>query len=129
MDQPSECPEVAAFLHAMKEGTRKERAAALRDLGPLGSRAEPAIPALVELLRDRDLSLREHAAEVLARIGRPSVRPLVEALATDDPDVRKAVLVVLGWLGPEAAEAVAAVEGLLEDAWLGPSAAETLLRI
>ncbi len=129
MDAPNESDELAPLVRALRDGNQTERAAALRDLPALGARAEPAIPVLLKLLRHRNLALRRQTGETLARLGRPGVRALLNGLSDDDADFRKAIVVVLGWIGPDAAEAVPALEALAEDDWLGPSAVEALLRI
>jgi HEAT repeat protein len=125
--EPSDA--ITPLRQALQKRDPAIRRAALRALAALGPAAAPAIPELVERLRDPDIALRTEAAGVFSRIGRVAVAPLVEALQTPDLDLRRAILVTLTGLGPEAADAAPAVEALLEDDGLGPWAADALRSI
>ncbi len=77
----------------------------------------PAVPALVDSLRDPDADRRLRAVRILAGIGSDASQAvpfLVEALRDPDPQVRKAAAWALGQIGPNAAEAVPALMELLQ---------------
>jgi|GEM_PF-3052192 len=77
----------------------------------------PAVPALVDILHDRDHERRSHAARALARIGpaaRDAVPDLIAALDEPDLKVRKNIIRALGQIGPAAADAVPALVDALK---------------
>jgi HEAT repeat protein len=79
---------------------------------------EPAVPALIETLNDRDPKVRAAAAMALARIGsqaKAAVPALIKALKDKDPDVRREAARALGQMGPAAQEAVPALLEALRD--------------
>jgi HEAT repeat protein len=106
---------LAPLLAAFRTGAPTQRHDAARELTALGAAAEPAVPDLLTALRDEDLALRPLAAEALAAVGEPAVRPIVEALLEPDPDYRRALLLVLGRLGPAAAVARPVIEAACQD--------------
>ncbi len=94
------------------------RSQAIADLRTLGTRAQPAIPALLETLRLHDPILTGPAAKVLADIGTDATTavPALMACLTDaegngNPDVVEA----LAEYGPKAREAVPVLVRLLAD--------------
>jgi HEAT repeat protein len=74
---------------------RVEASMALRNLGP---RAEPAIPALLEMLNRKELIIRNTALTVLEGIGQGSVAPLIKVLPQAEPDLAELVVLALGRL-------------------------------
>jgi HEAT repeat protein len=74
-----------------------------------------AMPVLCEALRAEEESVRMAAVSGLQEIGRPAVPALIEALNEKEPRVRGAAAWALGWIGPEAAEAKAALSFALGD--------------
>lgn len=78
-------------LHITPARVRQERvAAAFETLGPM---AEPAIPALIELLADPDA--RRGALSSLSNIGQACVPPVVRALTNRDPAIKSGLVWVL----------------------------------
>jgi hypothetical protein len=89
------------------------------NLGKMGAKANPAIPYLVAMLSDRDKMVRwsetagvkthimlfvaEDYATALAEIGEASFNPLVEALKSDDNNVKMYAASALGHLKDERA--------------------------
>jgi tetratricopeptide (TPR) repeat protein len=82
------------LLHALGRSTvrsqlslrdRGARLAVVEVLGEIGS-PEP-VPALVEMLRSRDVELRDAAMKAIKEIGAPAVDPLVAAMGTSNDDV------------------------------------------
>src|SRR5262245_55917685 len=86
---PAPPDETAALLKALKNENRQVRLRAVRDLGNRGAAARAAVPALAELLREPDRDLPGQAAKALARIG-PAVPELIQALRDDEIRVRYA---------------------------------------
>jgi HEAT repeat protein len=69
---------------------------AARDLGALGEAAAPAVPALLRALAPPS-TIRDAAADALAKIGAPALDPLRDALLTSDvPEVRAGAVRALG---------------------------------
>jgi len=106
-------PDPTALVEKLKSPDQGVSGAAALELIGVG---EPAVPALVELLRDPDPSHRANAARTFwamgARAG--SAAPaLGEALADSDSAVRVGAAMALANMGPPAAPAIPAlVKGL-----------------
>jgi len=67
----------------------------------------PAVPALIQALRDWDRGVRWAAAEALVKIGTPAVPALIQALGSRSDRVRRAAAAALGKLGdPQAVPAL-----------------------
>ncbi|MHB1033611.1 MAG: HEAT repeat domain-containing protein [Pirellulales bacterium] len=91
------------------------RPAAARALGQIGP---AAIPALTELLRDKDWEVRCFAAEALGKIGseaKMAIPALTALLKDKNPNVRVAAAEALGGIGPEAKTAIPALIRLLKE--------------
>jgi HEAT repeat protein len=100
----------------------------------MGAAAAPAVPALVEGLRHREVYARQHAADALGRIGpaaRPAVPALVSALNDDDAEVRWRAAAAVGLIGATDSGCIEAVAELLrdEDAYVRDRVAEVLGRL
>jgi HEAT repeat protein len=122
---PERVPDLVKVLQNGKLG---ERVIAAEMLGDLGAKAESAIPALAEVIRntptpvpiylsERKWSREESAAhflleaswDALTRIGPKAVPALVELLAHKDVEIRGRAAAVLKTFGPDAADAVPAL--------------------
>lgn len=69
---------------------------------------EPAVPALIEMLRDADADIRRSAVQALEQMGEPAVSALIEALGDPKIDIQESAVV---------AEQVAAAEVDEEETW------------
>jgi HEAT repeat protein len=78
-------------------------------------KAVAAIPALAELLKDKEAAVRASAAVALVRIGPKSTAALGDALKFPEETSRLTALQALRVLGPAAKEAVPAMIGALKD--------------
>ncbi len=90
----------------------RERSAEQTTIDALASIGEPAVPALVAVLKDPDPLLRQNAARALARMGpaaEPAMSELIAALQDNDAGVRKFATRALGEIGPPASKAVPAL--------------------
>ena len=79
-----------------------ERRKAAEALGQLGAGAYPAVPALIEALRDADAAVRRSAAQALSRMGPQAdaaVPALTAALADPNQGVRQSAAHALAALG------------------------------
>jgi HEAT repeat protein len=86
---------------------------------------EDAVPELIDKLPNPQT--QNGAIEALAKIGQPSVNPLIEALKSDNETMRVGAIRALDRLGPDLARpATTPVAGLLDDDTTGSLAAEFL---
>jgi HEAT repeat protein len=105
----------AALVEELKSSDQAVSGAASLELIGLG---EPAVPALVELLRAPDAPHRALAARTLWAMGARAsgaATALGEALADEDAAVRVGAAMALGNMGPPAAPAVPALIKCLRD--------------
>lgn len=109
------------------------RTAAAQDLGKMGERATPAVPALVRALGDDDVLVRSHAAWALGKIKQPGDRiiPALISRLEDDREewpVRHNSALSLSWIGKPAVPRLQ--EGLSGSTpWLRAYSADALLRV
>jgi len=106
---------VDAVSLALDHWQQKVSPEAIRALVDIGG---PAVPALLEALRDGNCRVRRAAAEVLSRFGgaaEPAVPALAEALTDPDGRVRRAAAKALRRAGAPAAAAMPALRKLLDD--------------
>ena len=131
--------EIASLIEKLKTNDEKELDATIEKLVKIG---KPAIPDLIEALRDKNLLVRRSAALILAKIGSPAIPALVKALKDSDVRVRRRAAAVLktisdqwAWdLFGDKSEAKAAVPQLIpllkdSDADVRSSAASALGKI
>jgi len=129
MTPSTEADRTSELVRIFQQGKRTQRWQALCALQELGPEAALAVPDLIAALRDADLGFRTHTVLALVAIGADAVAPLLDALATDDEDLRKAIVVTLGRIGPPALPAVPTLTVLLEDVGMSTVARQALGRI
>jgi HEAT repeat protein len=108
-------PVIAQVTQRLRDedaAVRQAAAVALRDMGP---KAKAAIPALAELLRDRDGFVVLDASRTLEKMGLEAVPSLVQLLSDPDPHVRELAARTLGRIEPEAKAAIPALTQRLRD--------------
>ncbi len=111
-------PAVERLTAALANNEEDVRSHAAFALGDMGSRADDAVPALVNALSDSSEGVRHHAAEALgtiASIPDRAVPALAKALSDEDSQVRYNAAYSLARFGAEAAEAVPALVNALHD--------------
>jgi HEAT repeat protein len=105
----------AALVQQLKSPDSAVSGAASLDIIRLGA---PAVPALVDLLRDPDPTMRALAARTFWGMGaraEGAASALAEALKDADPRVRVGAAMALDNMGPPAAPAVQALMAALRD--------------
>ena len=120
---------VPPLIDALKADSASTRSEAARALGTIGSDARDAIPALKALFLASD-KVGNSAGEALAKIGKPAVPALSEALKHDNAAVRAQAVRLLGKIGADAVPTL--VDALADknvDVRLGAAGALTPLRI
>ena len=111
-------PAVGALRTALKESPANVRANAAEALGDLGTKAEPAVPELVETLQDESAAVRARAIEALGTTSQSSsvaVPGLVKALEEPNEGIRRNAVFALARIGENAADAVAGLQNMLFD--------------
>jgi HEAT repeat protein len=114
-------PKLPRRLHArlrrlfQVDHTVQRRYTAAMALGLMGTNAAPALPALVQALRDETMTVSMTAALDLGRLGTISLPGLMSALADPSVTARRAAMTGLIQLGPAAADAVPKLVNLLKD--------------
>ncbi|MGE0710024.1 MAG: HEAT repeat domain-containing protein [Planctomycetota bacterium] len=93
------------------------RGQAIGNLAKLGPKAEMAIPLLVNLLNDRDVSVATSAASALGKLGqdsKPAIKGLINAVTSGrDVELRRCAAEALGVIGPNADAGVPALMAAL----------------
>lgn len=93
----------------------ERRRVAFRRLSEIG---RPAVPALVDLMREHGAPVRGDAFNALANLGpraASAVPELLEMLNGDQPELRRDAAWILGTIGPAAESAVPSLTSLLQD--------------
>ncbi len=127
-------PAVNALRTALKDAPENVRANAAEALGDLGTKAEPAVPELIERLQDESATVRARAIEALGTTSQSSsvaVPGLIEALEDPNGGIRRNAVFALSRIGKHAADAVEGLENLLfdENRYIRGNAVHALYRI
>lgn len=109
---PAATPALPKLVAASKSADSKVKWHAMNAIGSIGPDAKSAVQPLVTGLSDPDEQVKLAAGQALQRIGKASVSALVTSLK--DERLAAVVAGVLGGIGPDAAEAVPALGGLLK---------------
>jgi HEAT repeat protein len=108
---------LAALVAGLREGGAEEAFEAVTALSEIGSDAKPAAPALVEALAHEDPDVRRAAAEVLVGFGQPTLEPVARLLSTR-PAAPEAAAFALGELLAQQRQSVFYNRELDRDAFL-----------
>jgi hypothetical protein len=84
---------------------------------------------LIQGLKTSDPVLRLKIVQIFRRGGTAALPPLIEALRSEDVELRRAAAATLGSIGPAARAAVPALKAALQDETVAPEAAEALKKI
>ncbi|MDE0013927.1 MAG: HEAT repeat domain-containing protein [Candidatus Poribacteria bacterium] len=110
---------VEPLRDTLKDAREYVRDNAVEALGDLGTKAEPAVPELVEVLSDPSGSVRSHTIEALGTTSQSSsiaVPGLVKALEDENDGVRRNAVFALARIGKDAPGAVEGLQSVLFDA-------------
>jgi len=114
--------DVARLMKELKAKDAKTRIGAAEELGHIGqikkSLTEPAVPGLIEAMKDSDAGVRKAAANALGKVDPNvplAVPPLIDALKDKAAPVRQAAAGALGQIGPDAKDAVPALRETQKD--------------
>ena len=89
---------IPQLIDALDNESQSIRSGAAKVLGNMGSTAHEAAPRLFALLGDEEIYLGETAGAALGKIG-PAAHPQVlEALGSDNENIRAAAAVAIGWM-------------------------------
>jgi HEAT repeat protein len=105
---------LTVLLDLLRDQDPEVRQSACVEIGKIGPRAAPAIPALIEQLMEEKGGLRHGPAEALGRIGATAVAPLLERLRRE-PDAEDSIFLALERMGPEAEPAIPMLLDALKD--------------
>jgi hypothetical protein len=103
---------VAPLVRILQDPQSPHRSAAVVDAGVVGPAAAEAVPALSQILRDRDRELSYQAGQSLVKIGGPGIDTLIEALKAEQDRVRLVAIVALQNAGPAGKPAIPALENM-----------------
>jgi len=101
---------VHALIPLVRDPDPLTRSLAIEVLSRVGDEARPAIPALVNILGDREGCAGLLAVTTLANLGATAVPPLMKALKHPDMVVRQLAATTLGEIGPKARQALPALK-------------------
>jgi hypothetical protein len=108
-------PDLIARLSDSDANVREAAVFALRYVGEDSDRAVDAIPALAQLLKDRDGMVRRSASYSLIQFKAASVPSVIELTKCPDAVTRELAVKVLRYIGPDASDAVPALVERLRD--------------
>src|SRR5437762_1315738 len=83
---------LSAWMAQLKNANLARRLEATEAIAELGPKAQKAVPALIEALKDSDEYVRLRVSSALTQVGKPAAPALVEALKQKDTNVRRMVL-------------------------------------
>lgn len=139
-DADANAKTVLAALKDTAPALKSTRVAAIEATELLGPRAKPAVPDLIEALKDKSAvaradggQVREKAARTLGKLGataKEAIKPLTDMLKDSDRTARRAAVEALGLMGPEAVSAAPSLRTLARtDSELAGAANAALDRI
>ncbi|MDH3592932.1 MAG: HEAT repeat domain-containing protein, partial [Planctomycetota bacterium] len=81
---------VRELTKALQSSDETTRTVAVHDLGYLGARARPAVPALTALLQDPEMDVRRAVLRTFERVPPKDLKPVVKSLRDPKREVREA---------------------------------------
>jgi HEAT repeat protein len=107
-----------ALQPVLETWTKQEsynRPGVIKAFSQFGPKAKPAAPKLIEALASQDAQVRVLAANALRQIGTEAVPSLEKALSRPDSRLRQTAAAVLSEIGPAAENAIPALTRALRD--------------
>jgi HEAT repeat protein len=105
---------VVRLAGGLEDSHRRVKKAAAEALAKLGSRAGPAVPAMLDCLAGRPDPAAEPIRRTLIGLGPAAVDQLITALDRENVSLRSAVLDILGEIGPPARKALPRMRWFLD---------------
>jgi HEAT repeat protein len=102
-----------SLAQRLSQGGEVRKAAVMLRLAEMGPMAEPAIPALIDVLRSESNYLRGYVVIALRKIGFAAIGAVIDVLDDENSQVRYRAAKVLGLIGHN--RAVPALTKLLAD--------------
>ncbi len=102
---------VEPLIDSLYDEPPGKRSCAARTLGMIGDKR--AIEHLIVAMKDDNKNVRETSAQALAKIGEPAVKPLIERLNDNNPQIKAGSVVALRITGNR--DAVIPISALLSD--------------
>jgi HEAT repeat protein len=116
---PDAKPAVAAIGSCLSTDDKETSLQGLAALAALGPDAKDAVGDIIALFVDEDLrpdnKLRLQAVRTLAKIGKPAVPKLTQALTNQNRYMKVGVIEALGEIGPDAKEAIKPIQRLISN--------------
>lgn len=101
---------VAPLVRILQDPQSPDRASAVVNAGIVGPVAAEVVPALSQILRERDRELSYQAGQALVKMGAPGIDALIEALKADQDRVRLVAIVALQNAGAAGKPAIPELE-------------------
>ena len=108
-------PALKALKKGISDHDQTYRKSVYESIGKIGEDAKKLVPELTKAMYARWRGESYDIAGALAGIGKPSVRPLVKMLKSDESQIRIAAAWGLGRIGTKAKLAIRDLERLLDD--------------
>ncbi len=106
---------IQALAGALKDSEATVRQQALYALQSQRGDLSAIVPMLVELVKDKDLNIRQQIIWMFQRAGDAGVEPLGDFLKDSDPQVRSQAMQALRNLGPRAKKVLPAIKDAVKD--------------
>lgn len=129
MSTDPESDPIQILTLALQTDDAAVRQKATRGLARVGHSPEIIVPVLIQALPDRNPLVRLSVSNALGQIGLPAVPFLIEALNTEESELRRLVVVTLGRFGPLARVAVPFLVDLEGNEEIASEVADALARI
>ena len=108
--------DLLTLIEAINADSESERTLAINTLDRIGFDIMVALPNLIEVLKDDDILSNTEAAYTLGNRGKPAIPILIEVIRNNRGRVRRSAACALGYIGPNAKAAVPAlVEALMDE--------------
>jgi hypothetical protein len=101
---------ITPLVRILQDRDSPYRRAALIDVAIVGPAAAEAVPALTQIMRERDRDLSYQASQALVKIGGTGIDALIEALKADEDRVRFIAVVALQNAGAAGKPAIPELE-------------------
>ncbi len=109
---------IKGLIDTLRTSKGQQKQDALEELKTLGVKAQPALPAILEAIRDNDSSTIYRAFEALQAMGaaaKDALPEMIKYMKGSDDRLREQSVIVIATMGPTAEEAVPLLLEALDD--------------